>query len=274
MFQVGSACAITQIRRNRNVLELPVAFVVARNDAFIVASVDNVWIRRRGRNIARFSAPNRIPVGTIDCAVVAATRNRDGAVVLLRPVDIIRSTSVGNDVIELRGWLIVFTRPRLSTIEAHGGSAIIGGNHAPRISGINPQAVIVAMRHFDFVEVASAICGLVEIHIHHIDGVRFLRIGNDVHVIPGALLDGPALIHRLPGLAAIIGAIQSALMSFNQGIHAIGVGCDRDTDTTVGLFGEPMLFQPFPGSASVVRAIETASGPSAGETPGHAPGLP
>ena len=130
------------------------------------------------------------------------------------------------------------------------------------------------MRHFDFVEVASTVSGLVEIHIHYVDSVRFLRIGNDVHVVPGTLLDGTALIHRLPGLASVIGAIEAAFMSFNQRIHAIRIGCCRNPDAAVGFFGQPMLFKPFPGSATIVGAIETASRPSTGKTPGHAPGLP
>ena len=116
MFEVGSACAVTQIRRNRNVFELAIALVVARNDAFIVSGIHNIWIGRIRCNVASFPAANRIPVGVIDCAIVAAAGNRDGAVVLLRSIDVVRSSSIGNDVIELRGWLIVLPGPSLSAI--------------------------------------------------------------------------------------------------------------------------------------------------------------
>jgi len=114
------------------------------------------------------------------------------------------------DVVELRGRLIILARPRIAAIQADGNAAVVRSDHALRVLRVDPQAVIVAMRNFHFIEAASAVGGLEELHVRHVDRVYILRIGDHVHVIPGALQQRMAAVYEIPGVAAIVGAIKSA----------------------------------------------------------------
>ena len=49
----------------------------------------------------------------------------DGAVVLLRAVDVVRRTSVGDHVVELRGRLVILAAPGFSSVESHRHSAVV-----------------------------------------------------------------------------------------------------------------------------------------------------
>src|SRR5438128_930796 len=117
----------------RDVLGLAGPLVEAGNQALVVAGVHNVRVWRIGRNVTRLSAAYRVPIGTIDGTVVAAAGDSDGAVVLLRAIDVVRRTSIGNYVIELRRRLVILAGPSLATIQTHGYAAIVGNDHATRI---------------------------------------------------------------------------------------------------------------------------------------------
>src|SRR6266704_3078951 len=88
-------------------------------------------------------------------------------------------------MVELRGWLVIFACPGLASVETYRHSAVVENNHATRILGVNPHAMVVAMRNFDFVERVAAIGRSVEIYVGDVDRIGVLRIGDDVHVIPG-----------------------------------------------------------------------------------------
>src|SRR5258708_1375680 len=130
---------------------------------------------------------------------------------------------------------------------------MVGGDHAARVAGIDPQAVVVAVGNFYLVEEVAAIGGFESFHIHDVDDVFVPRIGDDVHVIPRSLPQAMAGIDELPSFAAIVGAVQAAIgiAGFDDGVDAIGVGRDRDANASVGAFGQAMLFEPLPGGAAV-----------------------
>src|SRR3989442_1191199 len=197
----------------RDVLGLAGALVETGNQALVVAGVNNVGVGRIGRDVARFPTAHRIPVGTIDGAVVAAAGDGDGAVVLLRPVDVVRSAGIGNDVIELRRGLIVLARPSFASIQTHSDATIVGNDHAGGIPGINPHAVVIAVWGPDLVEGAPAVGRFIEVHVGDINRVGILRVGDDVHVIPRTLPIRTTVVHQLPGFAAVVGTIEPAFRS-------------------------------------------------------------
>src|SRR5208282_2574502 len=147
--------------------------------------------------------------------------------------------------------------PVLAAIQSDGYAAVVRGDHAPRILGIDPQPMVVAMGNFYFVEEMAAVSGFEGLHIHHIDNVFVFRVGNDVHVIPRTLPQAVAGVDEVPGFAAIIGAIESAvgIARLNQGIDTIGAGPHRDPDASIRSFRKTVLFKALPGRAAVTGAI-------------------
>src|SRR5207237_9364307 len=112
-------------------------------------------------------------------------------------------------MVELRGWLVIFACPGLASIETHRHSAVVGNNHATRILGVNPHAMVVAVRNCDFVERVAAIGRSIEIYVGHVDRIRVLRIGHDVHVLTGALPSAPMSVAVLTRLARVPRALET-----------------------------------------------------------------
>ena len=203
---------------------MPGAFVETSEVALIVSRVHDIRIGRIRRDISRFPTTHGVPIGEIDRPLITAAGYSYCAVVLLRAIDVIGGSIVGNNMIKLRGWLIILTCPRLATIQGDRYTAIVGSNHAPRILGIYPQSMVVAVGYFDFVETAATVRRSVEVHIQNVDRLLILRIGNDVHVIPGALDKAVTPVNELPSLTAIVGTVKTTILRFDQGIHPLGVG--------------------------------------------------
>ncbi len=136
--------------------------------------------------------------------MIAARGDGNCAVVLLRAVDVVGIPIVGDDVVELRGRLIILPRPGGAAVHAHVRAAVIGVDHAAGIRGIDPQAVMVAMRRGNYGEGFAGIVGAIHAGIEDIHRVRALGIGEDVRVIPGALADATLVIHQAPVVAAVV----------------------------------------------------------------------
>src|SRR5215469_61154 len=258
MLDRGGAARVAQVGLVGYVSELSISFVIARDQAGVVGRVHDIGFGRIGSDVARFPSPDRIPVRTIDETFVAPGGNGDGAVVLLRAVDVVGRAVVGNHVVELRRGLIILAAPGFAAVEGDGHAAIVGADHAPGISRINPETVIVAVRKLELVEGAAAVSRAVRIHVHHVDRVGILRVSDDVHVVPRTLNETVAAVYELPVVATIIGAIEAALRSFDEGIHSIRVRGYGDADAAIRSFGQTLLFEMLPGGAAVVRAIKPA----------------
>ena len=252
MVEPARAARIAQFRRHGDVLDLVRAPVEARDVALIVAGIHNVRVGWIGRNIACFPAPDGVPIVAANLAAIAAAGNGHGGIILLRAVDVVRGPRVGDDVVELRGGLVVLARPRIAAIEADRDAAVVRGNHALRILRIDPETVIVAVRNFHFIEAAPAVGGLEELDIRDVERIGIVRIGDDVHVVPRALKQRVATVYEIPGVAAVVGTIKSAVFfSFDNRVDAFGVRRHRQPDAPVGTLRKPVLLQPFPGGAAI-----------------------
>ena len=177
---------------------------------------------------------------------------------MLRAVDVVGRAVVSDHVIELRRGLIVLTTPGFAAVEGDGHAAIVGADHAPGISRINPETVIVAVRKLELVEGAAAVGRAIGIHVHHVDRGGILRVSDDVHVVPRTLNETVAAVYELPVVATVIGAIEAALRGLDEGVDAIGVRGYGDADAAIRSFGQTFLLEVLPGGAAVVGAIKPA----------------
>ena len=146
VFLDGGIVAVGIERPLLNVLHLVSALVVAGDVAEVGAGIDNVGIARIDGHVAAFSAAHGVPIGTPDGAVIAGSGDADGAVVLLRAVNVIRKIVVGDNVIELRGRLVKLSGPVSAAVDGNGGAAVVAVDDAIGIVGIDPQAVMIAVR--------------------------------------------------------------------------------------------------------------------------------
>ena len=160
-------------------------------------------------------------------------------------------------MIELRRGLIVLARPVLAAIQGNRDPAVVGRDHAPRISRINPQPVVVAVRNFDLVEQVTAVGGLEGLDVHDVHDVFVSRVGEDVHVIPRPLPQAVTGIDKDPCFAAIVGPVQPAvgIVRFDEGIHSIRICRNGNADASIRSLGQTMLVEPLPGRTAVVRAV-------------------
>src|SRR5690349_4803799 len=156
MLELGRTHGIGQLGNHRDVFHLAGVLVEAGDLALVFAGVDDLRIRRIRSNVAAFAAAHGIPVALADAANGTLAGNAHGSVVLLRAVDVIGKAIVGNDVVELRRWLVILLAPGGAAIHGDGDAAVVGGNHAFGVGGINPQAVIIAVGQVHLVEGVAA----------------------------------------------------------------------------------------------------------------------
>src|SRR5512141_1672552 len=118
-----------------------------------------------------------MPVARGDLAVIGATGDRDGAVVLLPGVDPVREAVVGRQVIELARRLVVPAAPGRTAVDGHHRALVGAGDHALRIGRVDPQVVVIVAtgRTLDDVAVRAALRATVDRSPHGEHGVRIVR---------------------------------------------------------------------------------------------------
>src|SRR6185369_2354149 len=84
-------------------------------------------------------------------AIVATALHTRGAALLLPAVNPVRKLIISNDVIKLRGGLVVPGAPRLAAIHTDRSALVCCEEHDVRVVGIDPKRVIVvaARRAFE-----------------------------------------------------------------------------------------------------------------------------
>ena len=135
-----------------------------------------------------------------------------------------------------------------------GHAAVVAVHDALRIRGIDPQAVMISVRRGKQLEALAAVVGAERAGVEHVHRVGRLRIGEDVSEVPGALAITLIVVDARPGIAGVVGAIEAALLRFDQRVDAIGVRArNRNADASQLAFGQAMAFQMFPGESAVGR---------------------
>src|SRR5712692_9606198 len=108
------------------------------------SAVNGVGIEWVGLDVAVFAASlDGTPVVRVQRRIQTPAGRGGGAAVLLRAVDPVRKTAVGDDVVELARGLVVPRTPRLAAAHGDDGALIAAENHALRFIGINPQEMII-----------------------------------------------------------------------------------------------------------------------------------
>ncbi len=210
------------------------------------------------RQVGALAARDVVEVLPADPAGRGA-RDADRRVVLLAAVDVVRELVVGDHAVELRRRLVLLRRPARAAVEADVRAAVVRVDHHVVVGRVDPQVVIVAMRNAHGRERAPSVDRAHERSIEHDDRVLVLRIGKDLHVVPGASLDRAVLAQVLPAAAAVVGTIEPALavLRLDDRVDAVGVGAgDVDPDLPHGL--RQTAAEPRPGVTAVLRLPDPA----------------
>ncbi len=123
----------------RDVLRLPGNHVEARD----LPAINQIGMQRVGSDVTVFFSSHGMPIAKGDFAPIAAAGGSGGAALLLSAVNPVGKLIVGDDVIELRGRLVVPGTPRSASIDADRCALIAREQNDLRILGIDPDGVIV-----------------------------------------------------------------------------------------------------------------------------------
>ena len=230
VFEVPGALAQAhQLGPHRDVAFLPRPVIVAQQPPVALAAADrpaedDVGIVRPHRDVATLAAARLVPLSLGDGAAYREAGDAEGRVVLLRAVDAVGHLRIGGDVVELGRGLVVEGGPRGTAVEGDAGAAVVALDHAPRVARVDPQVMVIAVRRGHRRKGAAAVGRLPALQVEHPDGVGILRVGVEVHVIPGAPPQLAVFAEPLPRLAAVIRAEQRAVLGLDQRPDAVRFG--------------------------------------------------
>src|SRR5262249_35081536 len=175
-----------------------------------LAAVDQVRVERVGGDVAVLLDANGVPVAEGDLAVAAAAGDAGRAALLLAAVDPVRELVVGDDVIELGGWLVVPAAPRLAAVDADRGALVGGQQDDLRVVGVDPDGVIVvaAGGALDEGERLAAVGRAVEGDVGDVDDVGVFGIDLDLGEVAAAAPQARVGVDTPPALAGVVGAVQ------------------------------------------------------------------
>src|SRR5438067_5513432 len=149
----------------------------------------------------------------IQRAMISGAWSSGRTTVLLRAIDPVRKSIVGDHVIKLAGGLVVPGTPRSAGVARDDCALIAAHDHALRLFRIDPQLVIVvaARRAFPGGERCSTVDGLVRGSIRNVNDVGIFWIDAEFAEIPAALPEPAIVRNALPICCAIVRAIQAAV---------------------------------------------------------------
>ena len=110
----------------------PVMHVEARG----FAAVNQIGMQRIGRDVSIFFDAHRMPIAKSDFAPVAAAGDAGRAAFLLSAVNPVGKLIVGDDVIELRGGLVVPAAPGFAAVDGDGCALVEASRMICGFSGL------------------------------------------------------------------------------------------------------------------------------------------
>src|SRR5216684_8178940 len=169
-------------------------------------------MQRIGCDVTIFFYADGGPVAKSDFAKVAAAGGADRAAFLLGAIHSVRKLVVGDDVIELRGGLVVPGTPGLAAIHADGRALVHGEGNDVGVFGIDPDGVVVvaAGRALDGREILAGVSGAVSRSVGHVDHIFISWIDAHAAEVVAATPDSLFIIHLLPAFASVVGAVNAA----------------------------------------------------------------
>ncbi len=250
------------IVRRRNVGRLSGALVVDAD----FATVDEPGMQRIRRDVPVLFDADRMEFAKADRAVVTAAGDFGAPALLLAAEDAIRKPVVGDDVIELRGRLIVPAAPGDPAVGRERRALIDAEQNDVRVGRIDPDRVVIvaAGRALDADPALPRVGRTVGRRVRAVHRIPVARIGRDAREVFGATADALFGIGLFPRCTGIIRAKDAAAVGglLDDCVDALRVaGRDGDTDSAdrrrqarlqlrprrsaVDGFVEPALVLPF-----------------------------
>src|ERR1700722_1405556 len=126
----------------RNFPDLPGDPIVS-GDVGASRAINNIWIHGIRNGISVLDGADRMPIAKSNFAIVASAGNADGAAILLSATHAIRESVIGNDVINLRGGLVIPGTPGASPICTDQRALIADQQNNFRMNGTDPDILVV-----------------------------------------------------------------------------------------------------------------------------------
>ncbi len=187
-------------------------------------------------------------------------RDDQRAVVLLRHVEAIRILLVDRDHVVLGGRLVEDRRPAAGAVEADVGAAVVDLQDDARVVGVEPHAVVVAVRRLDGREGLAAVGRLVQPELVHPHFVFVLRVDRGVVEIERAGAQALAAVDERPRFAGVVRAVQPAFVArrLDHRVEDLGIAA-RDVDVDLAdQFGRKAGADLLPRLAAVSRLVDPA----------------
>src|ERR1035438_5737323 len=236
----------------RDIARLPGVAVEHRR----LAAINQIGMQRIGRYVTVFFHANGGPVAKSDFAEVAAAGGADRAAFLLAAIDPIGKLVIGDDVIELRGRLVIPGTPGLAAIHADGRALVESDGDDVGVFGIDPDRVVVVASGSTFYggEIFPPIGRTIGRGVGDINLIFISRIDAHAAKIIAAPVDTLLVVHLLPAFAGVVGAVDAAaLFRIDPGIHAVGVAWRYRGANAADAFG--LAGQSFGELAPVIAAV-------------------
>src|ERR1700722_432063 len=163
-------------------------------------------MNRVGRDVSIFFGADGMPFAEGDGTPIAAAGGSGRTAFLLATVNPVGKLVVGDDVIKLRGGLVVPGTPSGAGVDADGGALIAGQQNNLRIFGIEPDGMIVvtAGRAFDGGEVGAGVGGAIGGRVANIDDVLVVGSDADPGEIETTAPDAVFVVDFAPGFAGVV----------------------------------------------------------------------
>ncbi len=163
------------------------AFVETHQTAVLKFGVDDVWIFGIHLRSKTITAVGHEPVGVDDPRSTTRTRWTTKAEVVLRAaINVVeRFVVVGGDVVKLSHRKILFEVPRGAAIPTLVNPTIAANQIVIGVLRIDPDVMIVdvLVSLAETTNSATAVVRDHRKHIHDVDAIYVLRIGNDARVV-------------------------------------------------------------------------------------------
>ena len=246
--------------------------VEAGNRAARAPGEDDVRVVRPDHRDPALHAPDPVPVLELEPHAVVAgpTGHREHLPgVLRRAVHPVGELVVHADPVHLRGRLVELARPGASPVPGDVRAAVVSLDHDLVVARIDPEVVVVAVRGGDEIEGLAGVVRAVEVAAHHVHPVHIHRIGVDVHVVPGPVLEFAVVVDELERDAGVVRAIDAAVPRLNERPHPVRVRAgDRDPGPPDHPRGQAV--REFRPGVAAVRGLVDAALLAARD---HGPGL-
>ena len=176
------------------------------------------------------------------------------------------------DLVELPERDGVHEIPGAPPVPGDVDAPIAPEHHVVRVSGIDPQRVMVHMDALDPVggEGSPAVLGVVHLGIENPDALVVARVDADLAVVHGPRV---RVAHPLPGQTLVLGAEDAALLILDDGVDDPRVAAiDVQADPSGVALGQP-AGKLHPGVPAIAGAMDPAARPAAGKSVGPPPPL-